>query len=261
MTTAVGPFEIAVSEGVAVVTFDREPVNAFALSTYDALNELIDIVEGDDDIRVMILTAPETSRCWCGGADLRDFVGMDPVNRKARYAVINEIVPRFYAMSKPTIAAITGHVIGIGVMLAAACDLRVASEDAKFACPEIDFGLVAGSSKLLNYLGMPEALVREMAYTGARIDARRMLASGFLNDVVPLDDVLSTALALGKSIASKSMPALRARKHSFVSHESLAWLDAYKLAQGLSAELVALRDAQDGVEAFLAGRTAVISDK
>lgn len=260
MTTTVGPFDISVSGGVAVVTFDRAPVNAFALSTYDALNELIDTVEADDDIRVMILTAPESSRCWCGGADLRDFVGMDSSSRKERYAVINEIVPRFYAMEKPTIAAITGHVIGIGVMLAAACDLRVAAEDAKFSCPEIDFGLVAGSSKLLNYLGMPEALVREMAYTGGRVDARRMLASGFLNDVVPLEEVLSTASALGKTIAAKSMPALRARKRAFVSHEDLPWLDAYKLAQGLSAELVALRDSQDGVEAFLARRTAIISD-
>lgn len=264
METVVGkttcPFVINKSEGVAVVTFDRAPVNAFALSTYEALSDLIEAIEADDEIRVVVLTAPESARCWCGGADLRDFVGMDPLKRKERYAVINGVIPRFYAMEKPVIASITSRVIGIGVLLAAACDMRIAASDAVFSCPEIDYGLVAGSSKLLNYLGLPEALVREMTFTGRPITAQRMLAGGFLNEVVPRQDVLAVALTMAQDIAAKSMPALRARKRAFVSHEALSWLDAYKLAQGFSAELVALRDSGEGVNAFLEGRSATVSD-
>lgn len=254
------PFTLSVTNGVALVTFDREPVNAFALSTYEALDAMIDTIEADDEIRVVVLTAPETARCWCGGADLNDFVGMDPVRRKQRYGVINSIIPRLYAMEKPVIASITSRTIGIGVLLAAVCDIRIAADDATFSCPEIDYGLIAGSSKLLNYVGLPESLVREMAFTGGQVTAARMMATGFLSDVVARGEVLSTALAMAGVIATKSMPALRARKKAFVAHEQLGWLDAYKLAQGLSSELVALRDSQDGVEAFLEGRSAVISD-
>jgi len=254
------PFRVEIADGVCVVTFDRAPVNAFALRTYEALSELIDTIEADDEIRVVVLTAPESARCWCGGADLRDFVGMDPLRRKERYAVINGVIPRFYALEKPVIASITSRVIGIGVLLAAACDIRISADDAVFSCPEIDYGLVAGSSKLLNYLGLPEALVREMAFTGRPISAQRMLAGGFLNQVVPRGDVLAASLAMATDIAAKSMPALRARKRAFVAHESLAWQDAYKLAQGFSAELVALRDSGEGVTAFLEGRSATVSD-
>jgi enoyl-CoA hydratase/carnithine racemase len=255
-----GPFAVDVANGIAVVTFDRPPVNAFDLVTYAALQDVNDLVDGSDDVRVVVLTAAPTSRCWCGGADLRDFVGMDTARRKERYAFINATIPRFYNLPKPVVAAVTGPTIGIGVLLAAACDIRIAATTATFSCPEVDYGLIAGSSRLLNYLGVPEALVREMAYTGRKVSAERMLGAGFLNDVVPDDDVLATAMDTARLIAAKSLPVLRARKRAFVEHEELGWLDAYRLAQGLSGELVRLSDSQEGVQAFLEDRHASISD-
>ncbi|MCW2767038.1 MAG: enoyl-CoA hydratase/isomerase family protein [Nocardioides sp.] len=255
-----GPFVVEVAAGIAVVTFDKPPVNAFDLATYAALREVIDLVESDDRIRVMVLTAPLAARSWCGGADLRDFVGMDSARRKERYEFINTTVPRLYSMNTPVIAAITGHAIGVGVLLAAACDLRYAATSASFSCPEIDYGLIAGSSRLLNYLGMPEGLVREMGYTGRRMSAERLMRAGFLNDVVAGPDVLATAMATAQLIAAKSLPVLQARKQAFIAQEELGWLAAYKLAQGFSADLVTLSDAREGVEAFLESREASISD-
>jgi enoyl-CoA hydratase/carnithine racemase len=260
MTGKLGPFRVEVDEGVAVATLDRPPVNAFDLATYASLGDLTDLVATSDDIKVLVLTAPESARCWCGGADLHDFVGMDTARRKKRYEHINAIVPRFAALPKPVIAAITGHTIGIGMVLAAACDLRIASRDAAFATPEVDYGLVSGSSKLLNYDGLPEALIREMAFTGRRVPAHRLLSAGFLNEVVPGAAVLPAAMDLARAVASKSLPVLMARKQAFVGQEQLGWLDAYKLAQGLSGELVALRDAGEGVQAFFDERAASISD-
>jgi len=245
------PFALEVDHGVALAVLDRPPVNAFAASTYVHLTELIAEVEVREDVKVLVIGARPEARCWCGGADLRDFRSMDSERRRERYDVINAAIPRLQAARLPVVAAITGHAIGIGVLLAAACDLRIASQDAEFATPEIDFGLVAGSSRLLNYLGLPEAQVREMAYTGRRLPASALLASGFLNAVVAPDEVLPRALALAAEIATKSRPVLRARKQAFVEHESLGWLDAYKLAQGLSGALVALPEARAGVEAAL----------
>lgn len=247
-------FALRVSGGVAVATFDRPPVNAFAASTYVALGALVDEVESREDVSVLVITAPEDARSWCGGADLRDFRGMDEERRRERYEVVNAAIPRLQAAKLPVIAAITGHAIGIGVLLAAAADLRIASEDALFASPEVDFGLISGSSRLLNYLGVPEAQIREMAYTGRRLPARALLATGFLNDVVPTAEVLPRSLALATEIAAKNRDVLRARKQAFVEQEELGWLDAYKLAQSHSGRLVALPDAAAGVETALGGR-------
>ncbi|MCU1477810.1 MAG: enoyl-CoA hydratase/isomerase family protein [Subtercola sp.] len=260
MVQSFGPFTLSSAAGIGHVVFDRAPVNAFALSTYAALGELIDRVEQDDDVKVVVLSAPATMRSWCGGADLNDFVGMDRESRYERYAFINETIPRFAALQRPVIAAITGHAIGIGVMLAACCDLRIASESAFFSTPEIDYGLVAGSSRMLNHLGLSEARIREMAYTGRRYSAAQLQSFGFLNDVVAAEAVVPTALELAATIAAKSLPALRARKQAFVQQEGLSWLDGYLLAQGLTGTLVELNDSRDGVNAFFEHRQAAVTD-
>lgn len=251
---ALGPFSLKVADRIAVATLDRPPVNAFDVATYEALTTVVDVVDEREDVSVLVLAASGTGRCWCGGADLRDFRGMDATRRKERYDVVNAAIPRLQSLSLPVVAAITGHAIGIGMLLAAACDLRLASEDAGFACPEVDFGLIAGSSRLLNYLGVPEAQIREMAYTGRRLPASALLASGFLNAVLPRDQVLPRALALAGEIAAKSRPVLRARKQAFVEHETMSWLEAYQLAQGFSSSLVALPEARAGVERALRRR-------
>lgn len=261
MANNFGPFTVEISEGIGHIVFDRPPVNAFALNTYAALGEIIDFVEKRDDIKVVVLSGSPSIRSWCGGADLNDFVGLDREGRHKRYAFINETIPRFAALNRPVIAAITGHTIGIGVMLAACCDLRIASDTALFSTPEIDYGLIAGSSRLLSQLGLPEARIREMAYTGNRYTATEMKDFGFLNDVVAGDTVVSVSLELASTIASKSLPALIARKQAFVQLEGLSWLDGYLLSQGLSGTLVELDDSRDGVLAFFEHRQATVTDR
>jgi enoyl-CoA hydratase/carnithine racemase len=253
--TRLGAFSLQVGDdGVAVATFSRPPVNAVSVSVYEDIGQLIDRVEADPLIRVLIVAAPDNARAWCGGADLNDFVGIDPAGRKARYAFINAQLPRLYRLERPVIAAINGAAIGIGMILAGLCDMRIAAEDAKFACPEIDYGLVAGGAGLFALLGMPEAKIREMLFTGAGFTARELEPTGFFNHVVPRADVMPRTLALARQIAAKSLPALRARKIASVKLEGRSWTDAYLDAQALSGELTAGRDGAEGVRAFLEGR-------
>lgn len=156
-----GAFTLEVRDGgIGLVAFDRPPVNAVSLAVYEALGKLVARIERSEDVRVVILTAPEDVRAWCGGADLNDFVGIDPDGRKRRYDFINAQLPRVYAMDRPVIAAINAAAVGIGVILAALCDMRIVSDAAHFSCPEIDFGLVAGGAALLALAKMPEARVR-----------------------------------------------------------------------------------------------------
>jgi len=257
----VGAFQLDVGDaGVAVVTFSRPPVNAVSISVYEDLGKLVDLIEQEPRIRVVVLTAPVQARAWCGGADLNDFLGMDGARRRERYDFINAQVPRFFRLDRPVIAAINAPAIGIGMILAGLCDMRIAAEDARFACPEIDFGLVGGGAGLFGMLKMPEAKIREMLFTGRRFTARELEPSGFFNYVVAREQVMATAMELAHSIAKKSLPAIRARKRASVALEGLTWMEAYLSAQGLSAELVANADSGEGVSAFLEHRDPRLID-
>lgn len=262
MNTTIGSFALAIGDdGVATVTFSRPPVNAVSLSVYEDIGRLVDLVETNDAIRVLVLTAPDSARAWCGGADLNDFVGMDPERRKERYRHINAVLPRFYRLDRPTIAAINGAAVGVGMVWAGLFDLRIAADDARFAVPEIDYGLVGGGAGLFGLLKMPEAKVREMLFTGGRYTARDIEGTGFFNAVVPRAAVLDTALGLARRIASKSLPAIRARKLASIALEGRTWMEAYLDAQALSAELAAGRDSGEGVRAFLEGRNPRFTDR
>lgn len=257
-----GPFTTSIDEsGVCLALFDRPPANAFSAEAYDALGGLIDHVQVSDEVRVLVLAAPAGARAWCGGADLNDFVGMNPEKRKARYEFINAVLPRFAALDRPTIAAVNAHAVGVGVILAGLCDLRYAASTAAFWCPEIDYGLVGGGAGLFSYLNLPEGFIREMLYTGRRFSADEMFRAGFLNGVTTRDDVVPRALETARVISAKSLPALKARKQVFTGIEGQSWNDAYLLAQAASAGLVAGRDAGEGVDAFLEKRPARLADQ
>jgi enoyl-CoA hydratase len=257
-----GSFELTESDdGIATVVFSRPPVNSVSISVYENIGTLVEFIEASTTIRCVVLTAPESSKAWCGGADLNDFVGMDPAKRKERYAYINDRLPGFYAMDRPVIAALNGHAIGIGMILAALCDLRVAWADAKFACPEIDYGLVAGGGGLFSWLKMPEAKVREMLYTAKKFTAKELEPTGFFNYVVPREEVMPKAMELAKQVAAKSLPGIRGRKIASVGIEGKTWMDAYLYAQALSADLVANKDAGEGVKAFLEHRKPKFVDR
>lgn len=259
-TTQIGDFRLEVEAGIGTVVFDRPPVNSVSMSVYEALPELRRRIEADDDVRVVVLAAPDQARAWCGGADLNDFVDMTPERRKQRYARINELLPHLGELERPTIAAINAHTVGIGVVLAALCDLRVAADSATFSCREIEYGLVPGEGGLLASLRLPQGLVREMLFTARRFSADEMRAGGFLNAVVPRAEVAAKARELALMMAAKSLPSLKATKRVQVAIEDLPWRQAYLIAQEASAVLTGGPDAAEGVAAFLEGRAPRLVD-
>jgi enoyl-CoA hydratase/carnithine racemase len=263
LSLEVGPFRAEIDEqGIAVVVFDRPPVNAVSMEVYEALAGLADLIEAAEDARVVVLTAPVDARAWCAGADLNDFVGMVPNRRKQRYARINELLPRLYELDRPTIAAINAHVVGIGVVIAALCDIRVAADTATFACREIDYGIVPGEGGLLAGLGVPSGTVREMLFSARRFSAAEMQEAGFVGHVVPREQVLARSREIAAPIAAKSLPALRASKRVFNAIDGMGWREAYLLAQEASAaELTATADAAEGINAFLEGRVPRLVDR
>lgn len=103
--------------------------------------------------------------------------------------------------------------------------------------------------------------MREILFTGRKFTARELEPTGFLNYVVPRDEVMPKALELAGQIAAKSLPSVQARKIASTRLEGKSWMEAYLDAQALSADLVATRDSQEGVQAFLQGRPAQFDDR
>jgi enoyl-CoA hydratase/carnithine racemase len=247
--------------GVAVATFDRPPVNAASLDVLYEIAELARTIERDNSARVLVLTAPEGARAWCGGADVNEFLGFDYDARMHRYRVMDECMPLFYNLSRPIIAAVNAHAVGFGVVFASHCDIRVASEEATFSTPEIDRGVLAAGGAFLLRHNMPLGKVREMVFTGMRYSARDMERFGFVNYVVPPSEVMPKALELAAIVASKSMPALTATKLSFAETEHMTWEDAYRATHEISARLTVGADAKEGIRAFLERREPEYRDR
>lgn len=260
-TVTFGSFSLSIDpNGVGVAMLSRPPVNAVSVSVYEDIGALAEFIAGAERVKVVVIAAPEGSRAWCGGADLHEFKGMTVAKRKERYRFINEQLPRFHQIDRPLIAAIRGATVGVGVMLAGMCDLRVASEDARFACPEVDYGLIGGSAGLLAMLRMPEAKVREMLYTGRAFTARELEPTGFFNYVVPSAAVMPIALDLAAQIAGKNMPTMRARKIASLALEGSEWMDAYLEAQEMSSALVELPESSAAVTAALVRKRRTSTD-
>ena len=249
-------FKIEESEGIAVATFERLPVNAMSYAAYRDFDALSRYVEASETIRVLILSASAQSRAWIGGADLNDLLACDPEMRKERYAFINEILPRFYNIDRPVIAAINGPAVGVGTSIAGMCDIRVASSKAFFAKPEMDRGVVAGGGIQLLRVGMAAGIAREMIYTARRFSADEMKSAGFIDHVVEPEQVMNKAMEIARLIATKSLPALKANKICNNAVEGLSWQEGYKLTQDFSAKLTGGLDAKEGIKAFLEGRQA-----
>jgi enoyl-CoA hydratase len=254
-------FDLKTSDGIAVLTFERLPVNAFSYDVYREIGKVSDHIEASDDIRVVIVTASAKSRAWVGGADLKDFLDLDYETRKSRYELINSCLPRFYNLDRPTIAAINGPAVGVGCSFASMCDIRVASSKAFFAKPEIDRGVVAAGGIQLLRLNMSAGKVREMIYTARRFSAEEMLKAGYLDYVVEPEEVMAKAMEIATLIAAKSLPSLKANKICNNAVEGMSWEEGYKFTQEFSAKLTAGEDSKEGIRAFLEHRKAQYKDR
>ena len=194
-----------------------------ALNRPDKLNalsaqvrqELIDAARWFDtktDVKVVIIKG--NGRAFSAGADLTDF---DPNNDlRANFDLGRRMADALEEMQAITIAAIHGWCIGGALVLAAACDLRVAADDAQFSIPEVDLGIPlawGGIPRLVREIG--PALTKELVITCRPFDAAEAKAAGFLNRVVVADELDSAVNALALQIVSKpKMPILATKRHT-----------------------------------------------
>ncbi len=191
---------------VATLTLNR-PGRLNALSS-DLLGELIDAAERISNSEVQAVVIRGAGRAFCAGVDIETFMALiENPNLKARYDAFRlggAMADAIEAIPQVTVAALHGFVVGGGVVLAAACDLRVAASDTTFSIPEIDMGISldwGGIERLVREIG--PARTKEFVMTGRRFTTDEAAHAGFLNAVVEPEEVQGAAHDLAAVIASK----------------------------------------------------------
>ena len=212
----------AESDGVAFLTLCRpERLNAWSWETSRHLGVLADKIRFDDSIRAVVVEGE--GRAFCAGVDLgmpEDRVtGRTPAEKVRNYYEgirwVHERFRVFHDLPQPTIAAVQGYCLGFGFELALMCDIRVCSEDAKFALPEASVGVsvdAGGDLRLVNEIGTGWAKL--LALTGRRIDAATALRLGIVQEVVPSSALHDTAAGIAREIAGNAPLAVQSIKRT-----------------------------------------------
>jgi enoyl-CoA hydratase/carnithine racemase len=218
-------------QGIAYVTLNRpQAMNAFSVQMRDDLYEILSAIKQDDEVLVAILKGAG-DRAFCAGADLREFLTAPSAIKARKIRAIRDLWKLFLSIPQPMIAALHGYVLGSGIEMALFCDLRVASEDVIFGLPEVGLGILpgaGGTQTLPRTIGMAGAL--DMLLTGRRLNGQDALQMGLINRLVPRHQLLNTAEALAKTIATFEPAVVRSAKQAVIKGLDLS------LSQGLDLE-------------------------
>ena len=225
-------------DGVAVVTLCRpEVVNAFNVRMRDELSEALSAVRDDDEVRGLLIVG-DGERGFCAGADLTEF-GTAPSQAVARYVRwARDLWSALFELPKPTMAAVHGYCFGSGLEIAALCDLRIASQDATFALPEVSLGLIpaaGGTQSLPRIVGLPRAM--ELALTGRQMTSGEAVRSGFVDWLVPREQLRIVAEARLRDVASAPAEALALAKRAVNEGADMTLADGLRLERRLAARL------------------------
>ncbi|HHW38612.1 MAG TPA: enoyl-CoA hydratase/isomerase family protein [Bacillales bacterium] len=250
-----------IEDKVAVVTINRPPVNPLNTQIFKELSSIFDELDMDDSVNAIVITG-SGEKAFVAGADLTEMAGLDLVGMMKMNKVSRAVFTKIENVSKPVIAAINGLALGGGLELALSCDLRISSEKAKFAFPEIGLGIIpggGGTQRLQKIVG--QGIAKELLYFGDMFDAKRALDLQIVNNVVPADEVVSTAKEWAGRLAQKSAVALQMLKlavntGSNVDVESGLIIETTCFGNAFSSE-----DRKEGMQAFVEKRKPIFLGK
>jgi enoyl-CoA hydratase len=243
-----------VQGAVATVTINRpDKRNALDMPTRNDLIAAFDALRGNRDVRVVILTG--AGKAFVSGADVREFAGKSPVTMLQSLLHERAVIDVVDAFPRPVIAMINGYCLGDGNELAMACDIRIASEEARFGQPEVNLGMMPGggaTQRLPRLVGMGRALT--MMYTGQILDSSEALRIGLVDSVVPARQLEARTMVLAEVIATKSPVAVAMIKEATRAAFRAPLDDGIRHEQSLASVIFSSKDMQEGLAAFLEKR-------
>ncbi|MES2898970.1 MAG: enoyl-CoA hydratase-related protein [Pseudomonadota bacterium] len=252
--------QIEIAERIATVTLNRPKVNALTAKMFREIAETFNGLAKSREASVVILTAPG-DRLFCAGVDLKD-----SARRHARELDDDDTVidlldagasPRdcFNAVMDcplPVIGAINGMAIGAGAVLAACCDIVIASDNASFSVPEIKAGVLGGARHLQRLVGSHK--MRVMYLTGDAVPASELHRLGAIENVVPGAELMDTARALARRIAANSPLGLRLGKEAMNRVEDMPVKEGYRLEQDYTSRVSRFNDSKEARASYLEKR-------
>ncbi len=204
-------------EAVAVVTFNRPAArNALTFAMYDALHERCEQADADDDVRVLVLRGAG-GQAFAAGTDIGEFRAFRSAQDGLAYErAVDRVVGRLEAVRKPTVAAMEGHVAGAGLLLAAACDLRLCTQGACFAMPIAR--TLGNCLSMANYARLAAligpARTKELVFTARGVPAREALAWGLATQVVAPCELDAALAELCRHLAGHAPITLQVTKEA-----------------------------------------------
>lgn len=243
---------------LGLITMNRpKALNALNSRTLAELDQVLDIISGDQEIKVVVITGAGR-KAFVAGADITEMMPKTALEARSFAKFGQSVFNKLENLPQPVIAAVNGFALGGGCELAMACDIRIASELAKFGQPETGLGITpgfAGTQRLARLIGKGRA--KELIYTADIIDADEAFRIGLVNEVVSADQLIEAAGTLAHKIMSRSAVAVQMSKAAI--NEGL---DAdFETGQAYEAEVFGLcfanDDQKEGMKAFIEKRPCV----
>ncbi|HNV86555.1 MAG TPA: enoyl-CoA hydratase-related protein [Candidatus Omnitrophota bacterium] len=254
--------KVSREDSVGVILIDNPPLNILTAVVMEELAQAVSDLDGAADVKAVIVIG-QGSQVFMAGADIKEIAKIDAAEKGEALALKGQaVLNRIENSGKVFIAAINGVCLGGGTELAMACHLRIASDRAKIAQPEILLGIIpgfGGSQRLPRIVGPMKA--RELLLTGDNITAQEALRIGLINKVVPDGEVLKQAMGIAKKIAGKSRRAVEMLQEALREGGKLPLADALKLEARLFGKISETADCKEGVRAFLEKRQPKFADR
>ena len=242
------------SDDIATLTLNRPAArNALSMGLMEALDAELAAIAEDRSVKVVIIAA--AGPAFCAGHDLRE-IRASP-NRMAYeqvFALCSRLMQRIVRLPKPVIAQVHGVATAAGCQLVASADLAVAADTARFATPGVDIGLFCSTPMVALSRAVGRKAAMEMLLTGDMVPAERARELGLVNRVVPGADLRDATLTLAAQIAVKSPLTVAIGKEAFYRQAEMVLSHAYDYASEVMTRNMLARDAEEGIDAFLAKR-------
>jgi enoyl-CoA hydratase len=246
---------IKVEDSIGFLTVNRPAaLNALNTAVLNELYKALQDIETDENIRVLVITGAG-EKSFVAGADITELATLNALQGKYFVANGHRTMSALQKLPIPVIAAVNGFALGGGLELALACDFIYASEKAKFGLPEITLGLIpgfGGTQRLARIIG--KNMAKELIFTGKMISADEAFQLGFVNKVIPSDQLMGEVVHTAKTIAAKGKVSLNAAKQAINQGLNVDLETACGIEIDAFGLCFASEDAREGTQAFLEKR-------